>query len=106
MANKEQLIDLLERLHEYMDNRSDADGDSEGHHPNEEMSLMIEIDDMLYSLGVDGHGSHARASVDPDYKRGGFEMGEESHEEEEEETYDAGLMESIEKIKSEFKRYL
>jgi hypothetical protein len=91
-----------------MDNIADADGDSEGYHPNEEMSLMIEIDDMLYSLGVEGHGSHARASVDPNYVRGGFEMGEEAHEEEEdqEEKYDAGLMESINKIKTEFKRYL
>jgi hypothetical protein len=35
-------------------------------------------------------------------------MGEEAHEEEEdqEEKYDAGLMESINKIKTEFKRYL
>lgn len=77
MSNKSELIDLLQRLHEYMDDRSDADGDSEGYRPNEEMSLMIEIDDMLYALGVEGHGSHARAAVDPNYKPGNFEMNED-----------------------------
>lgn len=110
MANKEGLIDLLQRLHEYMDNRADVeDTESDVDNPqgvtsNEEMSLMMEIDDMLYSLGVDGHGSMARASVDPNYKRGGFEMGEDEYKKEEK--YDDNLMESIKKIKSEFKRYL
>jgi hypothetical protein len=88
MSDKDELIDLLHRLHEYMENRSDADGDSEGYRPNEEMSLSVEISDMLYKLGDGDYGSVGRASVDPDYIQGGFKM------------------ESIEKLKSDFKRYL
>ncbi len=88
MSDKEELVDLLHRLYEYMYSRSDADGDSEGFHPNEEMSFSSEISDMLYKLGVDDHGSLGRASVDPNFVKGGFKM------------------ESIEKIKNDFKRYL
>lgn len=76
MAKKSELIDLLQRLHEYMSNRADSDGDSEGYRPNEEMSFKIDIDDMLHSLGVEGHGSHVRAEVDPNYISGNFEMNE------------------------------
>ena len=89
MSSKSELIDLLERLHEYMHDRSDADGSSEGYQANDEMLLMTEIDDMLYALGVEGHGSEARAAVDVSYKPGNFEMNE-----------------SIKKIKSTFKRYI
>lgn len=89
MSSKSELIDLLQRLHEYMDNRADADGSSEGYEANEEMRLMTEIDDMLYALGVEGHGSHARAAVDVNYKPGNFEMNE-----------------SVKKIQSTFKRFI
>lgn len=33
----------LEQCEEYLDNRADADGDSEGFRPNAEMSLLIEV---------------------------------------------------------------
>jgi hypothetical protein len=86
--NKNELIGLLESLYEYMDQRADADADSDGQYPNEEMRFLVEIGDTLHMLGVDGYGSPGRESADPRYIKGGFKM------------------ESIEKIKSEFKRYL
>jgi hypothetical protein len=70
---KSQLIDLLYELKDYMDNLSDADGDSEGMYPNKEMSLSIRISDALYALGEVESGDAARASVDPDYKPNTFE---------------------------------
>lgn len=88
MSNKSDLIELLQELHEYMHGIADADGSSDGYTPNEEMILMTKIDDMLYSLGVEGHGSDARASVDASYRPGNFQMNE-----------------SIEKIKKTFKRF-
>lgn len=39
----EDLLDLLDRLHDYMDNR--ADGDEDG--PNVEMVFMAEIDEAI-----------------------------------------------------------
>ena len=89
MSNKSELIDLLQRLHDYMGDRADADGSSEGYEANDEMRLMTDIDDMLYALGVEGHGSHARAAVDVNYKPGNFEMNE-----------------SVKKIQTTFKRFI
>lgn len=89
MSSKSELIELLQRLHDYMSDRADADGSSEGYTSNEEASLMSEIDDMLYALGVEGHGNMGRMSVDSDYKSGNFKMDE-----------------SVEKIKKAFKRYM
>jgi hypothetical protein len=74
--NKAELIDLLVRLHDYMDSRSDADGDSEGYRPNEEMSFAVEISDMLYLLGQKEFGSVGRADVDPNFKSGGLSLQE------------------------------
>lgn len=78
MANKTELIDLLTRLYDYMENRADADGSSEGYVANEEMGLMGEIDDMLHALGEKGFGSDVRASLDSKYKFGGFSLNENS----------------------------
>jgi hypothetical protein len=74
--NKAELIDLLVRLHDYMDDRSDADGDSEGYRPNEEGSFAVEISDMLYLLGQREFGSTGRASVDPNFRLGGLSLQE------------------------------
>ena len=43
--------DLLTRLLEYMEAREDADGDSEGIYPNQEMQFAIEIRDVLREDG-------------------------------------------------------
>lgn len=67
---KKELVDLLIELKEYMDDRADADGDSEGFHPNKEMTLSIEISDALYGLGKIEYGNTARMAVDPNYKPG------------------------------------
>jgi len=100
MANKQELIELLERLHEYMKNRADVNDvesnvdNPQNVAPNEEMDFMTEIDDMLHFLGVNGHGDEVRMSVDGNYG------GKDSFK------YDHPMNENIEKIKSEFKRYL
>lgn len=72
MNNKDELINLLVKIYEYMESRSDAD--IEG--PNEEMSLMSEVDDMLHYLGVDGFGSVGRMSADSDYSTRKIEVNE------------------------------
>jgi hypothetical protein len=38
--------DLLIRLIEYFESRADADGDSEGMYPNEEMRLLTELQEL------------------------------------------------------------
>jgi len=78
MANKIELIDLLTRLYDYMENRADADGSSEGYVANKEMSLMGEIGDMLHALGEKGFGNETRASLDSNYKFGNFSLNENS----------------------------
>ena len=37
----------LEACEDYFDNRADADGDSEGFHPNKEMNLLTEVREAL-----------------------------------------------------------
>jgi hypothetical protein len=47
----ENIIDLLERLHDYMDNRSDTkDGENGWPVPNEEMSFCVEIREAIEKL--------------------------------------------------------
>jgi hypothetical protein len=47
----ENIIDLLERLHDYMDNRSDTkDGENGWPVPNEEMSFCVEIQEAIEKL--------------------------------------------------------
>lgn len=70
--DKNQLIGLLEELHEYMEGRADAD--IEG--GNKEMQFLAEIGDALYALGRSEYGSTARASVDPNYKAGSISLQE------------------------------
>ena len=47
---KDQTIDLLTSLWEYMDSRADVEGDSEHLRPNEEMSFKTQIDELLEKL--------------------------------------------------------
>ena len=42
--------ELLTDLLEYMDNRADADGDSEGFTPNTEMSFKVRIEEALEKI--------------------------------------------------------
>jgi hypothetical protein len=77
MANKNELIDLLMRLHEYMEERAEGDSnDDGGYDENEEMSFAREINDVLYSLGQKGFGDEVRSSIDPNYRFGDFNMNE------------------------------
>lgn len=48
---KNELVDLLVKLYEYMEDRADVFSDSEGDIPNKEMCLMDEIGDTLSVLG-------------------------------------------------------
>ncbi len=48
---KNELVDLLVKLYEYMEDRADVCSDSEGDTPNKEMCLMDEIDNTLSVLG-------------------------------------------------------
>ena len=48
---KNELVDLLVQLYEYMEDRADASSDSDWEHPNKEMRLMGEIGDTLNTLG-------------------------------------------------------
>jgi hypothetical protein len=45
--------DLLIRLIEYFESRADADGDSEGMYPNEEMRLLTELEKLSQPKAVD-----------------------------------------------------
>lgn len=47
---KPEIIDLLISLLEYMDSRSDVEGDSEHLRPNEEMSFKTQIDELLEKI--------------------------------------------------------
>jgi hypothetical protein len=47
---KNETIDLLTSLWEYMDNRADVEGDSEHLRPNEEMKFKTQIDELLEKL--------------------------------------------------------
>lgn len=47
---KDQTVDLLTSLWEYMDNRADVEGDSEHLRPNEEMRFKTQIDELLEKL--------------------------------------------------------
>jgi hypothetical protein len=38
---------LYDRLVEYFDDKSDADGDSQGIYPNKEMTLLTELENCL-----------------------------------------------------------
>jgi hypothetical protein len=69
MSLKLEIIDLLEELYDYMSDRSDVDGDSEGYYPNKEATLQQEISDVLFKLGSPNHDGGARVSVDPNHKR-------------------------------------
>ena len=44
------IINLLERLHDYMDNRSDTKDGKNGPVPNEEMSFCVEIREVIEKL--------------------------------------------------------
>lgn len=46
----ENLKELLQELHEYMDNKSDADHDGEKFLPNSEMKLAGRIEEVLNQL--------------------------------------------------------
>lgn len=46
----ENIINLLERLHDYFDNRSDTKDGSYGPVPNEEMSFCVEIQEAIEKL--------------------------------------------------------
>ena len=48
---KNELVDLLVQLYEYMEDRADVSSDSDWDHPNKEMHLMGEIGDTLSVLG-------------------------------------------------------
>ncbi|HEY5391438.1 MAG TPA: hypothetical protein VIJ57_04945 [Hanamia sp.] len=50
LKTKEETIDLLTSLWEYMDSRSDVEGDSEHLRPNQEMNLRTQIDELLEKL--------------------------------------------------------
>jgi hypothetical protein len=43
-------LDLLDRLIEYMESRADADGNSEGIYPNQEMLLLNELESLREKL--------------------------------------------------------
>jgi hypothetical protein len=73
---KTELMSLLYDLKDYMEDRADAEGDSEGMRPNKEMTFLTKINDMLFALGDVEAGDTARASVDADYKPNSFEMNE------------------------------
>ena len=45
-----ELLDLLERLEEYMDNYADADHNGESHVPNTEMKFLGEIREAIEKL--------------------------------------------------------
>jgi hypothetical protein len=47
---KDEAIDLLTCIWEYMDNRADVEGDSEHLKPNEEMKFKTQIDELLEKL--------------------------------------------------------
>ena len=47
---KDESIDLLTSIWEYMDSRADVEGDSEHLRPNEEMSFKTQIDKLLEKL--------------------------------------------------------
>lgn len=47
-AENKAMKAALEQCEEYFDNRADADGDSEGFHPNKEMNLLTEVREALY----------------------------------------------------------
>lgn len=47
---KDESIDLLTSIWEYMDSRADVEGDSEHLRPNEEMSFKTQIDELLEKL--------------------------------------------------------
>lgn len=40
----------LEECEDYFDQRSDADGDSEGYHPNREMTMLVLVQDALAKI--------------------------------------------------------
>lgn len=46
----EVIIDLLERLAIYMDNKADADWDGECFKPNEEMKFFQDIENVLQNI--------------------------------------------------------
>ena len=52
MTTNDEVIDLLTRLWDYMDNKADVDwdGNYEVWKPNEEMVLKCEIDELLKKL--------------------------------------------------------
>jgi hypothetical protein len=97
-VTKSDIIALLQTLGDYMEDRSDVDGSSEGHSNNMEANLSNEIDDMLYRLGA-GEDNSGRSSVDADYKPHEGPIEEYSDE-------DEMMNESIKSIKTNFKRFL
>jgi ElaB/YqjD/DUF883 family membrane-anchored ribosome-binding protein len=47
---KDELFQLLDDLEEYMDDKADADGDSEGMHHNKEMQFLVEIEQIRQKI--------------------------------------------------------
>ena len=48
----DDLIDILDRLEEYLEDRQDADCDQDGFIPNEEMRLLSDLVDARRKAGV------------------------------------------------------
>lgn len=48
--NKEELIELLEEIREYFDDRSDADHDGERFVANQEMKMMDLVDNVIAKI--------------------------------------------------------
>jgi len=51
---RNDIVEALAQAAEYFDNRADADGDSEGFHPNEEMKLQMLCESALEVLPGSG----------------------------------------------------
>jgi len=92
---KNQIIDLLHTLREYLHGMADADGDSEGYYPNKEMQLLSSIDDILTQIDMD------KPSKPVDYSMG--------HQDDENQLppppSEIHINESVQKIKNQFKRF-
>lgn len=54
MKSPEDLLDLLTRLEEYMDNKADADYNNEHITPNKEMSFLSEIREAIDKIEKQG----------------------------------------------------
>lgn len=65
MTKKQELIELLERLEDYMSNKADAIDTDSGIAPNREMSLLAEIENMIDTLQDWNDGTWPTETVEP-----------------------------------------